>query len=90
MGSLCELLALLEERLVHHDNNREDVQSHLQEVCSGMDSDADSLEEKIIEEISKDIEEKEEKIFGLIEKLNKGEGDLDPLVEQALGELSRE
>ena len=72
-GVLKELLVLLEERLVEHDENRKEVQNKLLEICSKIMKDADSLEEKISGEISEDFNAKEEEILGIIEKLNKGE-----------------
>lgn len=33
-GKLKELLPLLEERLVEHDESRKELQSRLQETCS--------------------------------------------------------
>ena len=44
---LRELLVLLEERLVEHDENRKEVQNKLLEVRTEITKDADSLEEKI-------------------------------------------
>ena len=84
------LLCLLEERLDQHDNNRREVQSQLQETCAKMIKDADSLEEKISEKISEDFGLKEERILGLIAKLNEGEGDMSVLIGQAKEELPRE
>ena len=84
------LLGLLGERLDQHDNNRREVQSQLQETCAKMVKDADSLEEKISEKISKDFGLKEERILGFIAKLNEGEGDMSILLKQAKEELSRE
>ena len=55
-----------------------------------MADDADSLEEKISEKISEDFGLKEERILGLIAKLNEGEGDMSILLKQAKEELSRE
>ena len=89
-GVLKELLVLLEERLVEHDESRKEVQNELLEICSKITKDADSLEEKISEKTSEDFNAKEEEIFGLIEKLNEGEGDMDALTEQAQEELSKE
>ena len=84
------LLGLLEERLDQHDNSRREVQSQLQDTCAKMAKDADSLEEKISEKISEDFGPKEERILGLIAKLNEGEGDMNVLLKQAKEELSRE
>ena len=85
-----ELLVLLEERLVEHDESRKEVQSILEEICSKITKDADLLEEKISGEISEDYNSKEEEIFGLIENLNEGEGDIDALVKKANEELSKD
>ena len=57
-GVLKELLELLEERLVEHDESRKDVQAKLLEVCFKITKGADSLEEKISGEISEDFEKK--------------------------------
>ena len=89
-GVLKELLVLLEERLVEHDESRKEVQAKLKETCSKITKDADSLEEKISGEISKDFNSKEERIFGLIEKLNEGEGDMKVLIKKAKDELTKE
>ena len=89
-GVLKGLLVLLEERLVEHDEDRKEVQSKLLEACSSITKDADSLEEKISGKISEDFNAKEEEILSLIEKLNKGGGDMDGLVKKAKEELSRE
>ena len=84
------LLVLLEGRLVEHDNSRKEVQGKLLEVCSKMKMDADSLEERVSEEISKDFDAKEEEILGLIERLNEGTGNMGDLVRKAKEELSKE
>ena len=72
---LRELFRLLEERLVQHDDNRKEVQSRLSEACSEIKKGADLLEERITEEVRKDFGKKEERILGLIEKLNSQEED---------------
>ena len=82
-GVLKELLVLLEERLVEHDENRKEVQNKLLEACSKIREDADSLEERISKEISEDFNAKEERILGLIEKLNEGGGDMNVFVKKA-------
>ena len=87
---LKELLVLLEERLVEHDESRKDAQAKLKEICSKITKDADLLEENISGKISEDFNKKEERIFGLIEKLNEGEEDMDGLVKKAKEELSKE
>ena len=87
---LKELLVLLEERLVEHDESRKEVQNKLLEICSKITKDPDSLEEKISGDISKNYNAKEEEIYSLIEKLNEGEGDIDGLVKKAKEELSKE
>ena len=51
--------------------------------------DADSLEERISGKISKDFNQKEEEIFGLIEKLKEGKGSVNVLIRQAQGILSK-
>ena len=85
-----ELLSLLEERLVKHDKNREEVQSELHEVCAKALEGADSTEEKISREINDVFGKKEEEILGLIEKLNKGGDDTASLISKAHEELSSE
>ena len=87
---LKELLDLLEERLVEHDENRKEVQRELQEKCSKIREDADPLEEKMSEKIQKDFNAKEEEIFGLIKKLNGGKYKFSAMVKQARGILSKE
>ena len=89
-GELKELLVLLEERLVEHDESRKEVQEKLKGTCSSITKDVDALEEKISGEISKDFEEKEEEILGLIEKLNEEGGDIDALIKKAKEILSKE
>ena len=71
-GVLKELLELLEERLVEHDESRKEVQNELLEICSKIKKDANALEEKISGKISEDFEKREEEILCLIEKLNEG------------------
>ena len=85
------LLGLLEERLVEHDESRKEVQNKLKGTCSKIKEDADSLKEKINEEISEDFNAKEEETFGLIEKLNEGEGRdvMNALIEEGKEELSK-
>ena len=90
MKTLKKALYSLEERLDEHDENRKEVQNELLEVCSKIAKDADSLEEKMSGKISEDFEEKEKEILGLIEKLNRGEGKINTLVEQAQEVLSKE
>ena len=88
MASLKELLLLLEERLVHHDNNRKKIQETLAKLCSRIRNEADSKEEEISRKIHEDFDPREEEIINLIQKLNNKEGDLDSLVSKALEELS--
>ena len=89
-GVLKELLVLLEERLVEHDESRKKVQNKMLKICSKITKDADLLEEKISGEISEDFEEKEEEILSLTEKFNRGEGDIDALIMKAKEEMSKE
>ena len=84
------LLGLLEERLEQHDNNRKDVQEELHEILAEIVKDADTLEDNIGGEISENFEKKEEGIYSLIEKLNREDGDIDALIEQAKEILSKE
>ena len=91
-GVLKELLVLLEERLVEHDESRKEVQTNLKETCSKIMKNADSLRERISEVIGEDFNAREERILGLIEKLNKEEEeeDMDALVKKAKEKLSKE
>ena len=89
MNTLKELLYLLEERLVEHDNSRKEVQRELQETCAEIEKDADLLEEKFSGEIHENFSKREERILGLIAELNGG-GNLDKLLKEALGELVKE
>ena len=70
MERLRELLRLLEERLVQHDNIRKEVQSDLQDVYTKTIKEADSLEEELICEVHKDFDPKEEHILSIINRLN--------------------
>ena len=79
---------LLEERLVEHDECRKEVQRELEGIRSKAEKEADSLEEKINGELLRDYGPKEEEILGLIEKLNREEGDLGALMKQAQGILA--
>ena len=101
MDNLKELLRLLEERLVQHDNNRAEVQSQVQEVCSGIVDEANALGEAISGKIAKDFEALEKRVFGLIDKLNskldspeeEGEGKgetLNSLIKKAQEVLSKD
>ena len=90
MDKLKEFLRLLEERLVEHDISREEIQRKLGEVCAMINDGADLLEEKINGEISKDLEEKEEKIIALVDKFIGGESKVSVLVKQAKKILSKE
>ena len=70
MEELKELYRLLEERLVQHDDNRKEVQSQVDEICSSALSEADTLEENINKEGQTLFNEKEKLVLGLIEDLN--------------------
>ena len=53
-GEVEKLLNLLDERLKQHNENRREVQNELLEVlCPEIKKDADSLEEKICDELTK-------------------------------------
>ena len=94
MKSLC----LLEERLTQHDDNRKEVQGELQKIYKRSLQETESSEERIIVEIRKDFDTKEERILSLIRMLDSkpsgpsGEGgqNLSDLIEQAQKELSVE
>ena len=88
--TLKELLRMLEERLVEHDNNRKEVQAKLQKAAFKVKESAGSMEESVNKEIHEDFDKKEEQILGLIEKLNEGGRNSDALIEQAQEELSKE
>lgn len=87
-----ELLSLLEDRLVRHDNNRKEIQSTLEGICSDEKSLADSLEEKLTKEIQYKFEKIEEHILSIINKLNNAteSNELDTLLRQAQWELALE
>ena len=86
---LKKLGHLLEERAVRHDDNRREVQEELNEICYRMTEEADLLEDKIGSEVRSAYEQTEERILGLIEKLeNQEEGtSIDPLLKKAQEEL---
>ena len=96
MEKLKKLLGILEERLVQHDNNREEVQKQLKEICAMAKEEADSSEARESKEIREAYEETEERILSLVGMLNaKLEGpvnnkDLDALIEWAEQELKIE
>ena len=91
MGEVKELLRLVEERLVQHDNNRRELQEKLESIHTRNLRDADLMEERFNREIREDFDKKEERILGLIERLNEGGGDdLESILNQAQKELSVE
>ena len=90
MDKLKELLCMLEERLVEHDENRKEVQDKLKEIQAKIKRDASSLDNMISGGINRDFKKKEERVLGLIEKLNKGEGDMNALMKEAEEILSEE
>lgn len=57
---LEELLSVLEERLVQHDNSRKEVQNQVHEICAKMLEEADALEGKFYEKIQGSFDKKEE------------------------------
>ena len=67
MDVLAALLSLLEEKLLHHDRSREEVQRELHEVSLNGDKEADSLEERINADIHSAFD-KEEEVLSVIEK----------------------
>ena len=83
-----ELLDLLEERLIQHDESRKEVQRKLQGVCTKIVEDADALEEMICGEAQKGFDETENRIAKIAEELNEGGGGPDSFVKQADKELS--
>ena len=87
-----ELLSLLEERLVQHDKNREEVQAALGEICTKALGEADAAEERISSEIHGIFDKKEEEILGIVEQLNEGSAkgeELDALIARAHAELAK-
>ena len=91
MADMEEMVCFLEERLDKHDNNRREVQSELEGICSEIAGDADLLEEKVGGEIRADYDKKEEEILSLIEKLDESEeGALGDFIKKAKDELSKE
>ena len=87
---LKELLGLLEERLVQHDESRKEVQSQLQKVSAQELGDADSLEEKINEEVRKDFDPRAARISSIIDKIANENTNFDSLIKEAQEELSTE
>ena len=91
--NLKELLRLLEERLVQHDDNRKEVQKELEGIRTRIVSEADALEDGINNKIHAEFCPVEERILGLIENLNaklsnrREGGDLDFLMDWAQQEL---
>ena len=91
---LKELLHLLEERLVQHDENRKEVQKEMHEVCVRASGEADALEEKLNGEIRRDFDETEERVLGLIDVLStsstsgEDKDHLDGLMDWAQEELA--
>ena len=86
MDNLKDLLPLLEKKLEELDENRKKVQGELQEIYTYLREEVGTFEENNSDAISKSFEETEERIFGIIEKLN--EGDISgPILEGAQKEL---
>ena len=95
MEDYQKMLCALEERLVQNDEKRSAVQSEVEEVCSKVDEEADTLEETIASEIHKAFDPREEGIYHLIETLrdHEGEGEkssLSSLMDAAQKELASE
>ena len=96
MEKLKKLLGMLEERLVQHDNNREEIQKQLKEICTKIKEEADSSEARDSKELREAYEETEECILSLVGTLNAkleeamNSKDLDVLIEWAEQELSIE
>ena len=70
MEELKKLLGMLEERLVQHDNNREEVQRQLKEIRAKAKEEADSYEARESKEIRKIYDETEGRILSLVGMLN--------------------
>ena len=87
---LKELLGLLEERLVQHDESRKEVQNKLQEISAQELGDADLLEEKINEEVRKDFDPRAARISSIIDKIANENTNFDNLIKEAQEELSTE
>ena len=88
------LKELLEERLVEHDNSREEVQAKIKERGARALGDVDSLERRISGEISRTFGKMEEEVSILIDKLANrewaGDEEMNSLMEQAHEVLSSE
>ena len=84
----------LEERLVEHDNCREEVQGKIKERGARALRDVDSLEERISRDISRTFGKTEEEASTLIDKLANrecaGDKEMKSLTEQAHEILSSE
>ena len=70
MEELKKLLGIFEERLVQHDNNREEVQRQLKEIRAKAKEEADSYEARESKEIRKIYDETEGRILSLVGMLN--------------------
>ena len=99
MEELKKLFRMLEERLVKHDSNREEVQEEAKEVCAKAKKEADLSEARESKKIREEYEETEGRILSLVErlkgKLDASEGavdsnDLSTLMELADQELAME
>ena len=66
MEKLKKLLGMLEERLVQHDNNREEVQKQLKEICAKSKEKAESYEARESKKIREAYEEIEGRILSLV------------------------
>ena len=84
----------LKERLVEHDNCREEVQNEIRKRGARALGDVDSLEERISGEISRTFGKTEEEVSTLIDKLIKrewaGDKEMKSFMEQAHEILSSE
>ena len=70
MEEYKKVLCFLEERLTQNDENRILIQREMEEVCSKVEGEADSLEERINGEIHKAFDPREERVFHITEMLN--------------------
>ena len=84
------LFCLLEDRLVQHDNSRKEIQNQIQNIYTSTLDEANEVEEKISGEISSAFEAKEGEILELVGRLNNKEGDLDALIKEGEGILSKD
>ena len=87
---LDRLIELIDGRHVEHDRIREEMQNKMKNVCSEIKNDIGTYEEGLNGEINNDFNRRHENIQGLIDKLDKREGDVDALIKEAQAELIKQ